>query len=411
MEMMILSSPIFSEDMSVYGYRFANKKCADLLAFRAVSNLSRDAVNPKMLSIIEEIGLNALTNNLPIFISINPITLMANLDFKIPTEKVIFNIDQNVIPEEMYLNRISKLKEQGYRFALNIIHDFEEYKPLALLMDYLVVDQALTNKKQAIAFMENLKIEAPNIKFVASSVNGFHMFNLSKVTGYSLFEGRFYHVPVTLGEQADTPLKALSLQLINVVNKENFELDEVSKIVIKDPMLSVSLLRYINIQNFDQKINSISHAVALLGQKEVIKWVNVVGATSLANGKPAAISKLSLIRAKFAENLAVVFGIENESYSTFLMGLFSVLDVILNTDIKTALDDLSVKEEIYEALVLGKGPYIDIYNFILAYEAGDWSEIARFSILQNIKPELAAKAYVDTLKWYKETIDLLEGER
>ena len=92
------------------------------------------------------------------------------------------------------------------------------------------------------------------------------------------------------------------------------------------------------------------------------------------------------------------------------MGLFSVLDVILNKDIKTALDDLSIKEEIYDALVLSEGPYSNLYNFILAYETGDWSEIARFSILQSIDPKKVAKAYVDTLIWYKETLSILEAE-
>ncbi|MCL2610936.1 MAG: HDOD domain-containing protein [Defluviitaleaceae bacterium] len=409
MEMMVLSSPIFTEDMMLYAYRFASKKCDDLLSFRAVTNLSRDAVNPKMLELIEQIGLNALTNDYPIFISMNPITLMADFKLNVPVEKVIINIDQSVTPEDMYLEKISQLKQKGYRFALNLGSNYEGYKVLALLMDYIVIDKAIVNKKQAIAFMEVLRKEASHIKFIATNVNGYHMFNLSKMTGYNLFQGRFYRIPVILGERADSPLKTLSLKLINVVNKENFELEEVSAIVLKDPMLSVSLLRYINSQNFGQKINSISHAVALLGQKEVIRWVNVSSTTSLANDKPAAVSKLALIRAKFAENLAPVFRLPEESYSMFLMGLFSVLDVILNTDIKTALDDLSIKDEIYDALVLSEGPYSTLYNFILAYEAGDWSEIARFSVLQNIKPELAAKAYVDTLNWYKETLAILES--
>ena len=410
MEMMVLSSPILTEDMMTYAYRFSSKKCDDLLSFRPVTNLSRDAVNPKMLELIEEIGLNALTNNYPIFISINPITLMADFKLDVPVEKVILNIDQAVTPEEMYLERISMLREKGYKFALSLGNNYEAYKPLALLMDYIVVDKAVANKKQAISFMAVLRAEMPQIKFLGSNVHGYHMFNLSKMTGYDLFEGRFYRVPVTAGERADSPLKALSLQLINIVNKENFELEEVSAVVLKDPMLSVSLLRYINSQNFGQKINSISHGVAMLGQKEVVRWVNVGSAASLASDKPAAVSKLALIRAKFAENLAPAFGLHEESYSAFLMGLFSVLDVILNKDIKTALDDLSIKEEIYDALVLSEGPYSALYNFILAYETGDWSEIARFSILQNINPKEVAKAYVDTLIWYKETLSILESE-
>ena len=44
--------------------------------------------------------------------------------------------------------------------------------------------------------------------------------------------------------------------------------------------------------------------------------------------KPNEVTRLSLLRAKFAENLAEAFGLKAQKDELFLMGLFSVPDVI-----------------------------------------------------------------------------------
>ena len=408
METIVLASPIFNSDMSVFSYRFSSKNYEDLLSFSPSKNENRDLINTKMLSLIEEIGLDAISSGMPILIPISIVTLMTDFKFSIAPEKVIFNVDSDIASDNTYIEVITKLKQKGYKFALNLDQNLTQSGKAAPFMDYVIVNKNTANKKQAIELMESLKENGVKVVFIASGVNGYHMFNLSKITGYKLFEGRFYHIPSNLETSPSTPLKAISIELINVVNRKEFELEEVSNIIIRDPMISISLLRYINSQKFGQKINSISHAVALLGQKEVIRWVNVSGTTALANEKPSEISRLALIRAKFAENLAPVFGLEDDSYSIFLLGLFSVLDVILDQDIKSALESLNISEEIYDALVLEEGPYKSLYKFLIAYEGANWAELARFSVLESISLPKASEAYVNTIKWYKETLDLLE---
>ena len=100
-------------------------------------------------------------------------------------------------------------------------------------------------------------------------------------------------------------------------------------IIGRDTALVISLLKMVNRIAVNSEITSIRHAAAMLGQRELKKWINTAVANKLYADKPNEITRLSLLRAKFAENLASSFGLAAQGSELFLMGLFSVLDVIL----------------------------------------------------------------------------------
>ena len=53
-----------------------------------------------------------------------------------------------------------------------------------------------------------------------------------------------------------------------------------------------------------------------------------------------------------------------QSSELFLMGLFSVLDVILDKPMEEALDMVHVSKQIRDVLVERKGPLLKVYDFI-----------------------------------------------
>ena len=274
------------------------------------------------------------------------------------------------------------------------------------LANYIVVNQVSANKKKASEVIKRHRHLIP----VATNVNSYNAFNLAKLTGYRLFEGRFYRVPLTAGKKQEvSPMKALAVQLLNAVRDDNFELDEVSKIVEKDVALSVSLLRRINSQNFATEIKTIQHAAAMLGQKELRKWVSSTASARLGSDKPTEVNKVSLLRAKFAENLAGLFGLAMQADSLFLMGLFSILDVMLDVSIEEALTMVSVSDNIRKALVKHSGPFYPILEFIQYYEAADWTSVARYIILHNIEADKVYTSYIETIKWYSDLMHAIES--
>ena len=114
------------------------------------------------------------------------------------------------------------------------------------------------------------------------------------------------------------------------------------------------------------------------------KWINTAVANALYADKPNEVTRLSLLRAKFAENLAEAFGLKAQKDELFLMGLFSVLDVILEKPMAEALKVVHVAGEISNALIYRIGVLAPVYDFMLQYETANWAEVSRLMLLKNI---------------------------
>ena len=151
----------------------------------------------------------------------------------------------------------------------------------------------------------------------------------------------------------------------------------------------------------NSEITSIRHAAAMLGQRELKKWINTAVTNQLCADRPNEITRVSLLRAKFSENLASAFEMSIQSSELFLMGLFSVLDLILDKPMDEALKMVKVSKEINVALLDGKGPFAEVLNFVNRYENADWQEVSRIMVLKNIDMDKVYEAYIDSLKWYR----------
>lgn len=403
MKVFVVPVPLLNKDMVVDSYYFRYQKSDNLFIFDQMHTQFDSSVHCELIELLNDIGIETFTNGKPIFVPISNMHLLTTIDeiSKTPPASVVFTIDEAVTSEPAYINRIVELKGLGYSFAFVLPDNYEPYLPVIDLVDYIMVSQTTSNKKNAL----NLLKRHPDVKSIASDVNTYNMFNLSKVTGYNLFEGKFYRKPLTIGHKDISPLKSNSIKLMNIVQDDNFDINLVSRIVEKDTSLAISLVTLVNSQlHSGQKIHTIAQAAAMLGQTELRKWVSTAASATLSADKPNEINRLSLIRAKFAEELASLFKLQDDAQSLFLMGLFSVLDIVLDRTIEEALKVVSVSDNIRHALVYDKGPFFSIYEFILFYEAADWTSVSRLVILNDINVEELYTAYICTLEWYRDFI-------
>ncbi|MDE7114552.1 MAG: HDOD domain-containing protein, partial [Acetatifactor sp.] len=191
---------------------------------------------------------------------------------------------------------------------------------------------------------------------------------------------------------------------LNIVNADDFDLQRAADIIGRDTALTISLLGMVNRMTVNSEIASIRHAAAMLGQKELKRWINTAVAGELYADKPSEVTRLSLLRARFAENLAGGFGLAMQKDELFLMGLFSVLDVILEKPMKEALEYMKVAGEIKKALLDQSGILAPVYEFMLQYECADWQEVSRQLILKNLDTDAVQNAYTDALEWYRNLI-------
>lgn len=403
MKLMIVPKSVLSSDLAVSSYCFRYQRGDDYLADQYPARLYDGIVNLPCLTVLEDIGIMGFTNGLPLFVPINQFTLLSDVTLQCtqPPELVVFLLDESTPPEPMFIECIEKLKDKGFRFAIENVKDHDSMRPIINLCDFIFISFKL-NSNKVISEYKNIMRKFPKHTFVASDVNETAIFDRIRSGGFEFFEGLFYSIPVTRGQNTIAPVKVNRIQLINIVREPDFAIEEVVKVVSQDPSLSISLLKLVNSPyiGISQKVKSIQHAVAMLGQTEVRKWVTTATSGLLAEDRPDELTRLSLIRAKFAENMSRHFEMAIHASGLFLMGLFSILDVVLEMPMMEALKIISVSENIQNALVFREGNYANILDFIRAYESANWSEVNRLMALHNLNVEDVFNAYIETIRWY-----------
>ena len=409
--MMLTLIPFFDRNMSVSAYSLFTRKNNFLMNPSLLGSRQFDgAAYVDGLELIQELGTTTLSGGKPIFVSLNNISIFSSLESecKNTNHAPILLIDQTFPPVSMYTDRIRELRQFGYHFAIrNLpVHCYEDYAPILSQMDYILIDCQKIDAVKASFYFRKLY---PDIFICASNIPDMETFGkLSPAETISLFEGTFFRMPVTRGEHKVSPLKINYISLLNLIEEDDFDLTKAADIISQDTALIISLLRLANTRSFNSEITSVRVAVSMLGQKDLTRWIQTTVIEKLCSDKPNELMRLSLLRAKFAENLAPVFGMAMRSQELFLTGLFSILDIILDCSMEEALSMVRVSGKIRTALLEHTGSLAEVLHFIVKYESAEWQEVSRQLVLKNIEIPDVSHAWVSSLQWYAKLIAMNE---
>lgn len=402
--MLVTLIPLFDENLNIGAYSlFVQKQNVFLNPSLLGSGRFDGAARIEGLEVIQEMGIESLSSDGEVFVAVTNMSVFSDLSEQCdaPHERLVVLIDPSIKPEPMYIKRLAELKDQGYKLAIRRLQvaEFEAYREILKLTDYVFLNHKKIDISKAKIYFNKL---FPQIKLCAVGVDNQEEFAALKSSGgYQLYEGNFYRIPVSRKDTEVAPLKVNYIELLNTVNNDNFELTQAADIIGRDTALTISLLRMVNRIAINSEITSIRHATAMLGQKELKRWINTAVMGELCADRPNEITRLSLLRARFAENLAKPFGMAGQASELFLMGLFSVLDAILDKPMEEALDMVHVSRQIREVLLEGKGELFKVYSFIQQYENANWQEVSRLMILEDIDLPTLYDAYIQTLVWYR----------
>lgn len=178
------------------------------------------------------------------------------------------------------------------------------------------------------------------------------------------------------------------------------DLIAIEQLIKSEPALCYRLLRYLESPGFylQTEIVSILHALALLGERELRKWLMLMASVVAAGGEPnpEPIAK-ALARARFAELLAPFVALPGSSL--YLTSLFARMERIVNRPLATIVDEVVLPQEVRAALAGEASPLRHCEELVSAYERGDWRKCdslrRRFQI-----PEIELRAMRrDAMVW------------
>jgi len=397
--------PLFDENVNVNAYSLFTLKDNYLLNPLSIGTGENDGAGslPGM-EILNNIGLETLSDNKEVFVEVNHISIYSDIasQCKVPKERVVLLLSTKIPPSEDIVKRLADLKALGFKLAMRKLNvsDFEAYTPILKLLDYVLLNHARIDISKARIYFGKL---FPNIELCAVNVNSEDEYSKLTITGgYKYYEGEFFRQPKSKTDTDVKPLKINYIELMNVVNQPNFDLTTAADVIGRDAGLVVSLLKIANKISRNSEITSIKHACAMLGQKELKRWINTAVTGELCADRPSEIMRAVMIRAKFAELLSSIFGMPQANEELFLMGLFSLIDQMVEKPLKEALDMVMISQDIKDSLLTSSGKYSEIHKFICDYENADWSEISRTMLLKSINDKDVYNSYISALGWYHE---------
>jgi EAL and modified HD-GYP domain-containing signal transduction protein len=226
--------------------------------------------------------------------------------------------------------------------------------------------------------------------------------------GYQYFQGYFFARPAILRGQKIPAAKFLCLRLLAEVQQIEPDLARLESLISSDVSLSYSLLLYVNSALFSwaSKIGSIHRAIVALGQEGIRHWAVLAALPVMAKDKPGELVTLSLVRARFCELMAGLLHIAQPNLA-FLMGLFSLLDAIVDLPIQEALVNVHADPVIVGALTgtaSPADPYLNVYRMVCRYEAGDWDAVTALAARTAISTSGIAEAYAESTLWAQQAL-------
>ncbi|HET8667381.1 MAG TPA: HDOD domain-containing protein [Terriglobales bacterium] len=385
--------PIFDKARHTVGYE---------LLFRRTSDNVFDCDNPdtatkSAMDAALLVGLDVLTNGRSIFVNCTRDSLVNGYAALFPPAMTVLEILESVEPDEEVIAACRNLQQAGYRIAVDDFTGDASLAPILELASIIKVDLRLTDASSRAEIVR--RYGSPETELLAEKVETYDEFEAAARLGFTLFQGYFFARPVVLSAHEVAGSRLTYIRMMQAIGRPDFKMSEVEQLIKSEPALCYRLLRYLNSAafSFRGEISSIVHALTLLGEREIRKWLTVTCAVLATKGKPPELVSAALTRARFCELMAT--SVQLSAPASFMLGLFSLMDAILDTPMSELLTMVPLPPGVAQALGGRPSGLRKLHDFLLAYEGGDWTQCAALADSIGLHEAEVAAAYVNAVGW------------
>jgi EAL and modified HD-GYP domain-containing signal transduction protein len=392
--------PIMDEKQQIIGYELFFRHSAE--AETAVFEDEFKAYSSVLMNTIGGIDMQWLLGDKLAFINVNEAMLKSEFLELMPPKRTVLEILRTVTPSAEIVERCQNLREQGFKIALDNPHLSIELSPLLSCADYIKIDVQTLDSAELQKKYNQLHV--PSVKMIAEKVETDAQFEDCKRIGFRLFQGFHFARPETFTAKVINASFDSVLNILNTVSQDG-EIKDIEAGFKKDTALSFKLLRYINSVGFGLscEIQSINHALTILGRKQLYRWLTLLMVTAGENSTPPALMKTSITRGRLTELLGESYFEKHDRDNLFIVGVFSLLDAILKMPMETVLEKIQLPETVSEALLTRSGIYGPFLQLTEACEDSDnkrileIAELLQFDATKVNECHIAALAWVETL--------------
>ena len=403
MQVFVARQPIFDRQQKVHAYELLFRSGID----NYFDHFDEDQASSKvMIDGFLSIGIEKLTGGKKAFINFTRDLLINEYATLFPKQFTVIELLENMEPDEKVIAACRKLKKLGYLLALDdFIHE-EKLDPLVALADIIKIDflQIKGDQRRACA----QKFGSQGTRILAKKVETAEEFNQAMEMGYTDFQGYFFSKPVIISGKAIPGFKLNYLRILQEISHLELDMRRIEAIIKQEVSISYKLLKYINsaLFGFRRRIESIGQVLALLGETNVRKWVSLIALSGMGEDKPMELVINSLVRARFCELAAPKIGLRDRSQDLFLLGMFSMIDAIIDRPMPEILAELPISADIKGALLGGSSRFRDVHEAMFAYERGNWETFSESASKLRLDETAVPDLYQESVEWANQIFEL-----
>jgi len=347
-------------------------------------------------------GVGKLTAGLPAFINCTAETLSSEYIEMLPVPLTVLEVLEDVEASEEIVKACAYLQRRGYKIALDDFEHRPSLDPLVRLADFIKIDFRSTPSAERRRLISTLK----QFKgaYLAEKVETLEEYEEAKKEGFTLFQGYYFCKPSLFKKSAVPSNRLVHLHLLKLMQENPLNIAEIGRIVKRDPSLAYRLLRYVNSagQGMRQEITSIKTALLVVGDDLFRRMATLAVAVELNSGPSPEILRMALLRARFCEIAAPLCGMNpTEQY---LLGLFSLLDAMLQMPMEEALAPLSLATSIRAALLGTDETYRCPLYWLESHEHGDFARCDELAVSHGLDPDRLEQNYTAATLWADELL-------
>ena len=406
MDVFIARQPIFDNSKNLIAYELLYRDHEGATCFGGSADGSY-ATRVLISDAITVFGLDNLTNGRPAFVNFTRKLIMDDFAYLCNPDEIIVEIVEDTFIDDVFVEKVKELKRAGYRIAIDDYIGDSAFDQLLEHADIIKVDILGMPLEKRVEISESVKKMGKIL--LAEKVETYEDYEHAMLNNYTLFQGYYLQRPKTMSKKSVNINPGSYVELIRELSKGDPDFNVLTAGVRKNVGLTYKLLQHINTLRYFRyfRVKSIRMALVTLGLDEVRRWILLMMAKDMGQKNNDEVIKMAFVRGFFAEKLSMKTRHKHRSSEVFIMGMFSLMDIIAETDLKAVLRDLPLEPDVTDAILGKESDIAYILEYARAFEMGDWEKLVDLGHHIRMTEEEIGKLYIDCMMYADSLFALL----